>query len=296
MRNVTVCAIAMLTFACSSSPSSPCTGGVCVDGGSDGGARSDGGTAPAIDVRFRGIGNALSFDSRFEVGPSEDETTGPMVCTVGGISPGPGPLECLYVRPPGGTYTTYIINGAADCTDIISQVFARNLMVLSFGGACKLLAAGIPDGGPGTVNYYGTKAMSDLQSAAELKRTVVTAISAADGGYTYAAEGLADVQESYERSVVTAAPSDLSARATALASGGYVITASTWDGVQYTLVGTKPTGSMASYRAEVRTGVADADLNRTASDLLSAGYALMGLLVVANPDGGLDLYTLIAEK
>lgn len=227
-----------------------------------------------VDVRFRGVGHQLNVLS--------------LVGATGGPILG-GSGELAFWRGAGylawGITMNDLIAGHAllvsndstvrvmrewwngrDCPTSLQQAMALNSILLGLGGdpfatgaTCTLLGVGPDETDPLRYKYLTGSAQTPAEIEAaldadeEARSFVVTAITdVGDGLLSFVAESVGAVNGNFERfetAVRRVDVSALEAEATALASAGYVITASSWEGGPfYTLVGTRPPGAGAPTR------------------------------------------------
>jgi hypothetical protein len=203
-------------------------------------------------------------------------------------------------------HTTILTLEGADCPAKLDEAVARNSLILSLGGdavtpdrPCIILEVGRPAGGPRyNYIYRGTSSpagiLQQLQADDSTRAMVVTAISAVGDAYTFVAEAVSGFPpvEQFETRIETPSLDEVAARAEALSADGFVITASTWTGGPYALVGTRPVGSTARYTAAVRDADPSGD---TMTDLVAAGYAPVSFTSGPLPDGHY-VWKVIAQK
>jgi len=252
----------------------------------------------AMDVRFRGVG----FE---QVGVFSVGATGGPMAGVGGENlawRGPGYMAWGIVGsdvmsihgtqvPSDGRerYVRQWWNGL-NCPASLEDALASNSVVLGIGGdpdasnaTCTLFGVGPDETDPVRYEYMTGSAQSAAEIEAALgadekaRSFVLTAISrVGDDRYTFVAESVGEVEgkfEQFETVVRSAALGELEDLATTLASSGYIITASSWEGGdRYTLVGTRERGGAASRSIELVVSNAG-HFTEDVARLMADGYA-----------------------
>lgn len=268
---------------------------------------------PAVaDLRFRGVGLSLHQSG------SED---------LGGPVAGGGPFRIstivqgfsvaltdpdsfvrffMYPNDGGNDYVSDLVADGASCPSSLAKLMAKNEVILGIGGdvfsdgtTCTMLGVGTPDGGPKFI-YAMAEGLSFPALQAAVTRpssSVITALASTDAGYAYVAEGTANGGlESFESLLATASPETLESAAEGLADAGYVITASTWDGHLFELVGSRRAGDTVPRAAIVKTG-SDVTFGQDFAQLPPQGYAAVSFLDVSKgADGGFGGFYIIWEK
>jgi hypothetical protein len=251
-----------------------------------------------MDVRFRGVG----FD---QVGVFSVGVTGGPMPGVGGETVewrGPGYLAWGIVGsdvmsihgtqvPSDGRqrYVRQWWNGL-NCPASLDDALASNSVVLGIGGdpdasnaTCTLFGVRPDETDPVQYEYMTGSAQSAAAIEAALgadekaRSFVLTAITrVGDDRYTFVAESVGEVEgqfEQFETVLRIAALSELEDLATTLASSGYIITASSWEGGdRYTLVGTRERAGAASRSIQVVVSDA-AQFTEHVAQLMADGYA-----------------------
>lgn len=264
----------------------------------------DGGAAAPLDLRFRGVGGALISLGGEIVGAGAGAGQPGGIRVFEGASFGvaglgaQGFLLKMLAAPGLARHsTTMVIEGVA-CPERLEDAVASNSLVLGLGGnplergaPCTILTVRRLAGGPRYQYLHGgtrpaAGIVARLQSDETTRSMVVTAISEVGSLYTFVATGLAAAEgspaEQFETRVETPALTEVGERAEALSSDGFVITASTWTGGPYALVGTRPVGSTARYTATVLdAGPAGEGIARLVHD----GYAPVSITSGLLPDG-----------
>jgi hypothetical protein len=253
---------------------------------------------PAPDVRFRAVGFAQV--PVFAVG------------VTGGPMPGLGAEEVWWrgtgyvawglaisdamsihgTRVAGDERVRYVRQwwNGRDCPTSLDAALASNSVVLGIGGdphaldaTCTLFGVGPDDTDPVKYEYLvgASRSAAEIEAALDAdekaRSFVVTAITRiADDRYTFVAESVGAVDGQYEQfqTAVRRAPlGELATVAEALASNGYVITASSWEGeAEYTLVGTRNASDARARSVQVLLS----DAGRFTEDvgaLLAGGYS-----------------------
>lgn len=219
----------------------------------------------SVDIRFRGVGHQqLSLSSvgvtggpMPGLGAESAEWRGPGYMAWGIVTPDFMSIHGTQVPSDDSVrYVRQWWNGL-DCSASLDAAVASNSVILGIGGdaraastTCTLFGVGPDDTDPVTYQYLIGSSVSAAEIEAalaandEARSFVLTAITQIDYDlYTFVAESVGAVAgryEAYETVVRSAALGELEDVAKVLASSGYVITASSWEGgAQYTLVGTR---------------------------------------------------------
>jgi hypothetical protein len=265
---------------------------------------SDHGMPAGTDLRFRSVGERLVYAPGGYSSAIQPGSRGPLDTVTGPNFGFALTSEDLYnwflLRPPGDVvYETTFHADGLDCPNILAEAMTAGSIVLAMGGdpstagaACTLLWVRRLAGGPRyeTVYRRGFTAATLLDSlrATETDRSfVVTALSATEGSYAYAASrvipGPGDPMEAFETRIETSGPGELAAQAEALSAAGYVITAAVWSGANLTLVGTKPMGMNTTFTAKVNTDLESPQVRPALFTLLAEGYAPVSLTLTPEP-------------
>jgi len=260
-----------LAAACSSQPGQPDRGDA---------APPDGPEAGPPDLRFRGVGRALTYIGPGFYGSAPQPGQRGGIRTFEGAEFPIGWIDkdgfhqfLMLTSPSLPRYSTVTVADAAICPELLAGATAENRLLLAFGGnltardsRCGIISVKQLEGGP-SYNYIRggisspsspAEIVQQLQADETTRSMVVTAISEVDTLYTFVAEGLSvspgEPLEQFETRIETPTLAEVADRAEALSRDGFVITASTWTGGNYALVGTRPVGSVAQYTAVFRDG------------------------------------------
>jgi hypothetical protein len=305
--------------ACGTSSQPPsCDGGGCEDAGQpDAGADAGPDAGVPLDLRFRGV-SALLHTGGFNDGGGALGGAFKITNDSGGFSVADTTAQSFFrffefPPAPGVAYRSEIIADGATCPDSFASLLAQNMVVLGLGGDpsislppdaplfpgadCTMLGVAVVDAGPTFSYLTATGSTTDKLSAAlaqdaQSRSFVVTALSAPDSGIAYVAESRGALPdgglESFDTQIVTASEETLDAQSQLLAGNGYIITASTWSGTKFILVGTRPTDSVIAH-----TTIAErvpAELGAGVVQRLADGYAAVSYMddIVGEADGGTD--------
>jgi hypothetical protein len=225
------------------------------------------------DIRFKGIGQTPYFAAG-DPGPPTPAPDAAMTVAGSGIlawgllgQEGLYVLDSFYAPAQVGSYVGSVWSQGS-CPGYFADALAGNYVVTGLVGdpndlkayACSIIGVSEQDAGP-TFQYLiegGVSAdgiLAQLSGTQSARSYVVTAIYQMDAGlYAYVAESIGQLPdggyEQFDTVIHTPFLEDLADAANDLADAGYVITASAWQGESYyTLVGTRPVGSTASYQA-----------------------------------------------
>lgn len=287
----------------------------CVNapGSSDGGqnqtsdAGPDAGVPRYIDLRFRGVGEALSASNGLGGGMSPGAPGFTMTGPGNGFSEGFFFSDFFFFfsvsYPDAGLYELEVQATGNSCDTILTDPIARGATVLGLGGdptrsdgSCTAVSAGPIDGGSNT-GYVsglslGSSSIDFLNRQDFTRQYVVTALSELDAGfYSFVAQAFLQRGEQFDNRFVVVSSEQLSSMADELSDAGMVITASTAGPSGYTLVGTRPAdGGVRRIALTVRAvGV---DPTGTFYPVLQSGFAPVAFLLWQFPDGGFETVTI----
>jgi hypothetical protein len=313
-----ISAVVLAGCGTSNSMATPCDGGECdVDAGDAGPADAGLDAGPALDLRFRGFGNALQMGGFVDGAEAVPDTFTLTSMSKGfSVADTNGGFFSRFFEFPlveGPDYESQMIADGQKCPTSLASLMQQNLVITAIGGDpslfnsdCALLGIGAPDGGFVYDYLSATVATLDDVSAAlganvEARSYVVTALSAPDSGIAYVAESIGVLpdggRETYDTQIATATEAELDAEVGMLADAGYIITAANSVGNQpqgpagrFIVVGTRPSGSTKVYSATAELvppglgGDGQADVQQH----LAQGYAAMSYMdnVFGEPDGG----------
>jgi hypothetical protein len=290
--------------ACESAVSPPDGGAVLSDAGVDAG--TDAGRF--IDVRFRGVGEAVSLVSFSGFGGGPYPGGGTDILWSDGSLFGQGVFNADYLfwrgysYPGAGRYETRVYVAGSSCDSALADDLQYGDAVLGLGGdptrsdlTCTVLGVHPIDGG---VPYdawvsglsVGSQAVDLLNSTADYRRLVITALSEVDAGvyaFVAVARQHAPVPEQFEARFEVAGVEGIAAVAATLSDAGMIITAGTGGPSGYTLIGTRPVGSTRSLvsSTEVNAGV---DIDPGTFAVLGQGLAPVAFMLRSLSDGGFE--------
>ena len=259
----------------------------------------------AIDLRFRGVGQPLGYLGSGFFGAQDAYTRG-TAYTVEGAFFGLATLDDdtfgvrLLAARGMPWHVTALIWENQFCPEQLEDAVGGNALVLGLGGnpterraLCTLMTVKQRDGRTGPRYQYLHRLVTTtdgilqrLQADETSRSMVVTAISEVGALYTVVAAAVVVPAgmpvEQFETRIETPALAEVGARAEALSAEGFVITASTWTGGSYALVGTRPVGSTAQYTAKlIDSTTSDAEI----AQLVRDGYAPVSFTSADLPDG-----------
>lgn len=276
--------------------------------------------AEYVDVRFRGVGHALS----------PDWSTGATGGTIAGV---PGPiawwegigLTAWGITLPDFMSTAGLVTSSdstqrtltqswegADCPSLIQSAMTANAAILGIGGdpdstgtACTFFGVAPDAATSPRFEYMSGKAQeppsieATLSADSAARSFVVTAlVEVADGKYSFIAESVgpvAGVYEQFQTAIRAIDLTTLAAQVEALSAAGYGITASAWTGGKYTIVGTRPaTGAKPRSSRVIISNIAD---HRTEIQaLLADGFAPVSVTLATTPGSDTPSIYVIGQR
>ena len=302
MRRATRLALPLLLAACSTTPDRGNT-----DAGPDAGQALA--ATRYIDLRFRGIGEALSAERGLGGGVSPGlgggTLAGPGSSFTEGVFVSDFFLTWVLTYPDAGTYFTEIAWSGVACDSILSDPLSNGSTVLELGGdptssagSCTMASAGPVDAGVNTAYVSGLSLGSSeidfLNEHDFTRQFVVTALSEVDAGvYAFVAQAYPARNEQFANVFVLATSDQVPTVADDLSDAGWVITASTAGPSGIALVGTRPLdGGVRRVAMTLRGPI---DPGSQVATLIAASYAPMAFLQEQLPDGGFQT-TIIGQR